>query len=113
MAYDVAVARGPEEVEVFRPQADDGPLMYEDKIQWAGVESKFFAALLVTKQPKEESARHLNYHFRTLVPRSYNFNPADATTVAMRDYLDRYRAPLVMELSTDRFELGPNQSRTF
>ncbi len=111
-AYDAAVARDMEEVHVFRPSADDEPLEMQGPLQWAGVESKFFAALLVPQQP-DDASRHQQYFFRTLVPKSYKVNPEMATTVKRQNELENYNPPLVMELSTQRFELAPNSSRTF
>lgn len=111
-AYDAAVARDAEEVHVFRPEAGDEPLAMDGPLQWAGVESKFFAALLVPQQP-DDASRRQNYFFRTLVPNSYQVNAEQAVDLQRRNELENYTPPLVMELSTQRFELAPNSSKTF
>ncbi len=110
--YDAAVARDFEEVHVFRPEADGEVLTLDGPLQWAGVESKFFAALLVPAQP-DDAARRTSYHFRTLVPNSYKIDPANVADPQLRADLERYTPPLVMELSTGEFDLAAKSSRTF
>lgn len=110
--YDAAVVRDMEEVHVFRPKAGDEPLALDGPLQWAGVESKFFAALLVPQQPDDVS-RHQKYFFRTLVPNSYQINAKQANNVQRQNELENYTPPMVMELSTQKFDLPPNSSKTF
>lgn len=99
-AYDRAVLRVNDGVESFNPAADKDALEADGPIRWAGVDSKFFAALLVPEQP-DDAARMRHYYFRTLVPGSHKAN------------IKGYVPPLVMELSTDRFDLPAKGSRTF
>lgn len=110
--YDAAVMRDFKKVQVYRPKVDGDVLEADGSLQWAGVESKFFAALLVPAQP-DDAAKRQHYYFRTLVPNSYKVNADAAATEARRAELERYAAPLVMELSTARFDLAPKSSKTF
>lgn len=109
--YDAAVVRDHKDVRMFRPKADGEVLEMNGPLQWAGVESKFFAAVLVPNQPETGPAD--TYYFRTLVPKSYQIHADRVADAARREQLKRYNAPLVMELSTAKFELAANSSRTF
>lgn len=110
--YDAAVARDQDEVHVFRPEVGGEVLEMNGPLMWAGVESKFFAALLVPQQPEDASVKN-TYYFRTLVPGSYKINANEAASPSKRAALDKYKAPLVMELSTAKFEMEPGSSKTF
>lgn len=110
--YDAAVARDAKDVHLFRPKVDGEALDLNGPLQWAGVESKFFAALLVPKQP-DNVAQHETYYFRTLVPNSYKLDSREITNPDRRAALEKYTPPLVMELSTQKFELAANSSKTF
>ncbi len=111
-SYDAAVARDMDEVHLFRPKAGEAPLEMQGPLQWAGVESKFFAALLIPEQP-DDASRHQNYFFRTLVPNSYQINPEEANTIQRQKELEGYTPPMVMELSTQKFNLAAGSSKTF
>lgn len=111
-SYDAAVVRDFKEVHVYRPELGEGVLEMDGQLQWAGVESKFFAALLVPLQGDDITQRQ-RYFFRTLVPNSYKVNPGLASDPARRAELERYTPPMVMELSTSQFDLPPGSSRTF
>src|SRR5690606_35833004 len=93
--YDAAVARDQNDVHVFRPKADGDVLEMNGPLMWAGVESKFFAALLVPEQSEDASPK-TTYYFRTLVPRSYQINADEAASPSKRAALEKYKAPLVM-----------------
>jgi YidC/Oxa1 family membrane protein insertase len=112
--YDTAIVRGTDGVKVFRPSPKTGAdaLEMDDQIEWAGVESKFFAALLVPEQP-DDAAKKNRYFFRTLIPEAHKIDPKQANTEDRRNELERYHAPLSMELVTENFDLGPHSSRTF
>lgn len=110
--YDAAVVRDVDDVQVFRPKAGNEAMEKSGPLLWAGLESKFFAALLVPEQPDNAAARN-TYHFRTLVPNSYQVNAASASDPARRALLQNYAPPMVMELSTARFDLAANSSQTF
>lgn len=99
-AYDDAVLRSPDGVRAFFPKPEKEPLEYEGAIQWAGVESKFFTALMVPNQPDDASKRE-RYAFRTLIPNSHVLQKKD------------YTPPLVAELATDRFDIPAKGSKTF
>ncbi|MGI8906311.1 MAG: membrane protein insertase YidC [Candidatus Sumerlaeaceae bacterium] len=112
--YDTATVRGTGGVRVFRPSPKPGAeaMEVDDQIEWAGVESKFFAALLVPAQP-DDAARKQRYFFRTLVPEAHKIDPTRASSEFRRGELEKYHAPLSMELITENFELKPHSSRTF
>jgi len=110
--YDAAVVRDFEEVQVFRPKIDEEAQHVDGILQWAGVESKFFAALLVPYQSKSVSERK-PFFFRTLVPNNYKLNPEEAATIKRQTELENYKAPLVMELSTAKFDIPAKGSQTF
>lgn len=110
--YDTAVLRDFKDVEVFRPELGGEVMEREGSLQWAGVESKFFAALIIPPQPDDAANRQL-YSFRTLVPNSYKVDAARAKTVAQRQELENYHPPLAMELSTPSFDLPAGGSKTF
>ncbi len=110
--YDAAVVRDTDDVQVFRPKAGGEAMEKSGPLLWAGLESKFFAALLVPEQPDNAAARN-TYHFRTLVPNSYQVNAASASDPARRALLQNYSPPMVMELSTPQFDLAANSSQTF
>ncbi|MBX7245897.1 MAG: YidC/Oxa1 family insertase periplasmic-domain containing protein [Candidatus Sumerlaeaceae bacterium] len=98
--YDSAVYRSGQDVRVARPQLGKDPIETEGPLQWAGVEAKFFAAMLVPYQP-EEIPRYMKYYFRALVP------------AANQTPYKNFVPPLTMELGTDRFEVGAHGSRSF
>ena len=98
-AYDSAVARFDGQIKSFSPRAGVDPLEAEGHIEWAGVESKFFTALLVPPQP-DDAAHQNHYFFRTLVPSWYKSNAENGP-------------PITAEISTDRFDLAPKSTRTF
>lgn len=110
--YDVAIARNQKEVFVFRPKVDDGSLQKEDVLLWAGVESKFFAALMIPYQNPDET-KQSKFFFRTVIPSTHKVDLNKVMDPAHRQRLENYTPPLVAELSTTRFEIGPNQSKTF
>lgn len=113
-AYDTATVRGTDGVKVFRPSTKPGAdaIEVDDRLEWAGVESKFFAALLVPAQP-DDAAKKDRYFFRTLVPEAHIIDARMASSEARRADLEKYHPPLSMELITDTFELQPHSSRTF
>ena len=113
-AYDTAMVRGTDGVKVFRPSTKPGAdaLEVDDKIEWAGVESKFFAALLVPAQP-DDAAKKERYYFRTMVPEAHKLDPKMSNSEARRADLEKYHPPLSMELITENFDLQPHSSRTF
>lgn len=98
--YDMAVYRNQSGVRSMRPKADQPPLETEGTIFWAGVESKFFAALILTNQGEDHS-RLSRWYFRSLIPSAHRLP------------LDGYIAPITAELSTERFDLAPGGSRAF
>lgn len=111
-SYDGAVARDQEEVHVFRPKAGGDVLEMNGPLEWAGLESKFFAALLVPQQPDDAALKN-TYYFRTLVPNSYQINTNLVSDPARRALLENYDPPMVAELSTAKFDLAANSSQTF
>lgn len=113
-AYDTATVRGSDGVKVFRPSVEPGAdaIEVDDRIEWVGVESKFFAALLVPAQP-DDAAKKERYFFRTLVPENHKLNPKMVASEARQAELESYHAPLSIELITEQFELQPHSSRTF
>lgn len=110
--YDTAIVHNGEEALVQRPTLGGEPITLDGPFLWAGVESKFFAAVIIPDQPDDAARRQL-YYFRTLVPNSYKVNAAQAGTVERRAELERYSAPLVMELATSSFDVGAGSSKTF
>ena len=99
-AYDGSVYRMAGKIRTAVPAAGKAPIEADGNIEWAGVESKFFAALLVPEQ-EDDAARRQAFSFRSLVPSSHA--PA----------IDDFKPPLTMELATSRVDLPPNSSRTF
>lgn len=98
-AYDAALARNNGEVTVLRPGVDDAPVALVGDLTWGGVESKFFTALLIPRQP-DDAARRQAYGFRAWVP------------AAHKAEVRGYHPPLVAEVGTPRFEIEPGGSRT-
>jgi len=110
--YDMAVVRDTEKVHVFHPKAGGEVQEMSGPLEWAGMESKFFAAVLVPHQPTNKSER-INYYFRTLVPNSYQIDAKSAADPEKRAALERYVPPPVVELSTQKFDLAAHSSKTF
>jgi YidC/Oxa1 family membrane protein insertase len=100
VAYDRAAYRMDDSVQSAVPKPDKEPVEADGKIEWAGVESKFFAALIVPVQP-DDAAQKEHFWFRTLIPSAHNVNPKE------------FVPPLTMELATEKFDLAPKSSRTF
>ncbi|GIX43794.1 MAG: hypothetical protein KatS3mg130_0202 [Candidatus Sumerlaea sp.] len=97
--YDRAVYRTEKGIFSAHPVADKEPIEGEGRIEWAGVESKFFAALLVPEQP-DDAARKRIYYFRSLVPAAHN------------PRIKGFSPPLTMELASQRFDLPPRSEVT-
>jgi YidC/Oxa1 family membrane protein insertase len=99
-SYDGAVYRMGDKVKFASPSVGKDAIEADGPMDFAGVESKFFAALLVPEQP-DNAAGRLAYSFRALVPSSHD--PG----------IEGFKPPLTMELATGRVDLGPGASRTF
>jgi|GEM_PF-493832 len=98
--YDRAVYRREGAVYSARPAVGKEPITADGKIEWAGVESKFFTALIVPDQP-DDAARKKIYYIRALVPSRHD--PG----------IKGFVPPLTLELATQKFELPPRSEVTF
>lgn len=99
-AYDRSCYRMNGKVYAAAPGPDKPPVEAEGPITWAGVESKFFSALLVPYQP-DDAARLQTYYFRSLVPTAHNVKA------------EGFHPPLTVELATGRLDLAAGASQTF
>ncbi|MCX7019814.1 MAG: membrane protein insertase YidC [Candidatus Sumerlaeota bacterium] len=99
-AYDAAVFRMDDQVRAAYPKPNSEPVEADGRIQWSGVESKFFTAILIPVQP-DDAARKQRFFFRALVPGAHNLPTKD------------HQPPLTMELATDRLEIPPGSNQTF
>lgn len=92
--YDGAVYRKDGVVTAMYPAPDKEPLTADGRIEWAGVESKFFTALIVPDQP-DDAARKKIYYVRTLVPARHD------------PQIKGFVPPLTLELATSKFDVPP------
>lgn len=92
--YDGAVYRKDGVVAAMHPAPDKEPLTADGRIEWAGVESKFFTALIVPDQP-DDAARKKIYYVRTLVPARHD------------PQIKGFVPPLTLELATSKFDVPP------
>jgi YidC/Oxa1 family membrane protein insertase len=96
--YDTIAANFTDGIRVLRPVIDKDPIEHSGLLRWAGVESKFFAALLVPT-PRSENGTPEPFSIRTTVPSDFRLplgTPGD------------WNPPAVLELSSGRFELAGN-----
>lgn len=94
VGYDAAVYRKDGAVYAMHPVPDKEPLVADGRIEWAGVESKFFTALIVPEQP-DDAARKKIYYVRSLVPARHN------------PEIKGFVPPLTLELATAKFDVPP------
>jgi YidC/Oxa1 family membrane protein insertase len=92
IAYDGALYRKEDGVYSVRPAPGKEPILADGHIEWAGVESKFFTALIIPDQP-DDAARKQIYFVRTLVPARHD--PA----------IKGFHPPLTLELATSKFDV--------
>ncbi|MCX7625953.1 MAG: membrane protein insertase YidC [Candidatus Sumerlaeaceae bacterium] len=94
VGYDAAVYRKDGAVYAMHPVPEKEPLAADGRIEWAGVESKFFTALIVPEQP-DDAARKKIYYVRSLVPARHN------------PEIKGFIPPLTLELATTKFDVPP------
>lgn len=99
IGYDGAVYRLGGKVYAAHPEAGKEPLDAEGRLEWAGVESKFFTAILVLDQP-DDAARQRTYYLRTLVPARHD--PG----------IKGFHPPLTLEVATTKFDIPPRGETT-
>lgn len=97
--YDTALARIDGDVEVLRPTLGKEELRLTGNIEWAGLESKFFAALMVPSQP-DAADKRAPHHFAARVPAHHAAK------------VDGYTPPMVVELASPEFSVAPGASHT-
>lgn len=105
-AYDAAVYRVDNEVRAARPVHGKEPIEGDGRIEWAGVEAKFFAALIIPRQPLDVNL-HPNRFFRALVPAAHVVREPNGSP------RKNFVPPLTMELATEKFEVPARGTHSF
>ncbi len=100
VGYDTAVYRKDGTVYSAHPAPKKEPIIADGRMEWAGVEAKFFAAIIVPDQP-DDAAKKRIYYVRTLVPSRHD------------PEIKGFVPPLTLELATPKFDIPPAGEVTF
>ncbi|MGC8841650.1 MAG: YidC/Oxa1 family insertase periplasmic-domain containing protein [Candidatus Sumerlaeaceae bacterium] len=95
VGYDSAVYRKDGVVYSAHPAPKKDPIIADGRIEWAGVEAKFFAAIIVPEQP-DDAAKKRIYYVRALVPARHD------------PEIKGFVPPLTLELATSKFDIPPS-----
>lgn len=96
--YDTVAALFSDGVRVMRPVIDRDPIEHSGLMRWAGVESKFYAALLVPN-PSATEGPSAPFFIRTVVPTSHRLPPGTSGD---------WNPPSVLEISSTRLDIPAN-----